>query len=513
VSGGIPQASHNLYSRSPFRLLGVSAEQPPEVLEARLREVVEACREGVLRRPPGDLPWLPEVRQDEESVRQAGKVLSEVRGRLYQRLWWPHARTSVDREALGLARQGDFVKAAELWQQAWKDEPGARATAAHNLAILYHSRSLAAPRGLAAATRDFELARTWWRHVVEGGRLEALLLDGEGDRGGGSGLLEQVDRLVRRDLGEVIRHGRHAAGAAGPLPLFGPGFIGQEDVGVESYDARRARLEVALEEAEEAARQGRREEAEAAVERARELVVLPADARKVEETWRRLALRLVMRGLEKVHRQPLVVSYSGMGTALFGMDRVDPATHSYEARLMFIVGHLPVLPLGRFRVRYGQDGSPEFIGRLPADFATLLHIVLAVAALSFSLWGGAHLNRMRGYHFEHLIRDGGPAALTRLEARELQRSYTARQNRIVRLARASRSLREEQEGLRRLWLPQLERRRQAEQIRVSPGREERLRLLDLEIDRARERLEQIPGELQAVAELRREIEALDRPRR
>ncbi len=516
MSAYIPQLPHSPYSRSAFRVLGVTAEQSLEVLEARAREALAGVAHGQPRRPPDDLPWLPEVRQDDESLRQAWKALERVEDRIRQRLLWPHTRTAVDRQALEAARAGHFEQAAELWQQAWKDEPAARATAAHNLAILYHSRALAAPRGLAAATRDFEQARVWWRHVVEGGRLEALLLDGEGDHRLDAGLLEQVDKDVRRDLRDVLMPGRRAAGASGHLPLFGPGFIGQEDVGVESYEARRARMQVALEEAEEAARRGQREATETAIERARDLVVLPADARTVEEAWRGLAARLVLRGLEPVGRPPLVVSFSGLGTALFGMDRVDPATHSYEARLMFIVGHLPVLPLGRYRVRQRHDGTPEFLGRLPLDFGTLLHGLLVIGALMVCLWGVTHLTRMRGHQLDHLLRPGapaasGPAAMTRQEAAELQRSHPARVARLEELDRLIKSLRAERDKLQHRRLPELEKKRDLEALHHSPGGERRLQDLDVEIDRCRTRLRQIPGEIQAVQEVRREIEALEHP--
>jgi len=516
----IPVISESAYSRSAFRALGLSAEQPPEALEAAAREALALAGRGVSRRPAGDLPWLPEVRQDQATLRRAIQVLSEAEGRLRERLLWPHQRTPVDQEALQAARAGHFEVAAELWQRAWKEEPGWRTTAAHNLAVLYHSRALSAPRGPAAAIRDLEQARVWWRHVVDGGRLEPLFLDGEGQQAQAKDLLARLERSIAREMQDLLSPGRQGASGGNLIPLFGPGWIGQEEVGYESHQARRAGMLIALEEAEEAVRQGNRDAVEVAIQRARDMATLPADARAVEDAWRKMATRLVSRGLTPVSRPPLVISFSGLGTALVGMERVDPASYSYESRLMFIVGHLPVLPLGRYRVRQRADGAPEFLGRLPVDGLTLIHGLLAVGGLMLCLWGATHMTRIHGHRLDHLLASGssalsGPAALSRQEARDLEFSHAARTAKLAELDQVLRNLESERRRLSGEELPRLERSlAQVNSLsRSDASRERQLRELTIRREKARARLEEIPGEMQSVRVLIREIEALENPLR
>ena len=520
MSSRIPTLCESAYSRSAFRVLGLSAEEPPESLEAAAREALAAVSRGVAGRPPGDLPWLPEVRQDQACLRRAIQVLSEVEGRLRERLLWPHQRTPADREALEAARAGRFEVAVELWQRAWKEEPGWRTTAAHNLAVLYHSRALSAPRGPAAAIRDFEHARVWWRHVVDGGRLEPLFLDGEGQQGQARDLLARLERSVSRELQDLLSPGRQGASGGGLIPLFGPGWIGQEDVGYASHQARRAGMLIALEEAEEAVRRGDREAVETAIQAARDQASLPADARAVEDAWRKMATRLVCRGLTPVSRPPLVISFSGLGTALVGMERVDPASYSYETRLMFIVGHLPVLPLGRYRVRQRSDGAPEFLGRLPVDGLTLIHGLLAVGGLMLCLWGASHLTRMHGHRLDHLLASGssalsGPAALSRQEARDLEFSHAARLAKLAELDQVLRNLESERRRLSREELPRLERTlaRAASRPRSDASREREVQGLTIRVEKARARLEEIPEEMESVRVLTRELQALENPLR
>ncbi len=520
MTSRIPPLCESAYSRSAFRVLGLSAEQPPEALEAAAREALAVASRGVARRPAGDLPWLPEVRQDPANLRRAIQVLSEVDGRLRERLLWPHQRTPVDREALQAAQAGRFEIAVELWQSAWKEEPGWRTTAAHNLAVLYHSRALSAPRGPAVAIRDFEQARVWWRHLVDGGRLEPLFLDGEGQQAQARDLLARLERSISRELQDLLSPGRQGASGGGLIPLFGPGWIGQEEVGYESHQARRAGMLIALEEAEEAVRQGNREAVESAIQRARDMASLPADARGVEDAWRKMATRLVSRGLVPVSRPPLVISFSGLGTALVGMERVDPASYSYESRLMFIVGHLPVLPLGRYRVRQRADGAPEFLGRLPVDGLTLIHGLLAVGGVMLCLWGATHLTRMHGHRLDHLLASGssalsGPASLSRQEARDLEFSHAARLVKLAELDQVLRNLDSERRRLSSEELPRLERKlaQVASLSRTDATHQRQIQELRTRIESARTRLEEIPEELESVRRLTREIEALENPLR
>ncbi|MGI5844472.1 MAG: hypothetical protein ACOX9B_09895 [Candidatus Xenobium sp.] len=517
MSSRIPTLSESAYSRSAFRLLGLSAEKPLESLKAAANEALEAASRGVAGRPPGDLPWLPEVRQDEATLKRAIQVLSEAEGRMRERLFWPHQRTPADQEALEAARAGRFEVAVELWQRAWKEEPGWRTTAAHNLAVFYHSRALSAPRGPAAALRDFEQARIWWRHVVAGGRLEPLFLDGERTEEQIMELRGGLEKWISQEFQDLLSPERKGASGGGLIPLFGPGWIGQEYVGYENHQERRAGMLIALEEAEEAVRLGDREAVMAAIHAAEDMAALPADIRAVEEARCRLATRLVCRGLKPVSRPPLVVSFSGMGTALVGMEKVDPASYSYETRLMFIVGHLPVLPLGRYRVRQSSDGSPEFLGRLPVDGLTLTHSLLVVGSLLLCLWGASHLTQIHGYRLAHLLPSGssalsGPAAISRQEARDLESSREARIAKLAELDQTLRELESEQQRLSQEELPELERMLAwaTSHPRADSSQRREVQELKNRIEEVHARLEEIPEEIKSIRVLSREIRALER---
>lgn len=515
----IPVLRESPFSRSALRILGLSGSEPVEALLARARALAGAPPAAPPPRPAGDLPWLPEVRQDAESLGQAAELLERPESRLRERLFWHHCRTDVDRRALEAVWAGRFEEADALWRDSWKDDQGGRTTAAHNLAVLYHSRALAAPRGEAAAARDLDQARRWWRHIVDGGRLAAVLLDGEELELRATGVVEKVEALVSAELKDLLApgrsQGRHAAGS-GHIPLFGGEWGALQATPEEHHQVRQGKMLAALEEAEEACRKGQRDVMEDAIERARDLVVGPGDGRLVEETWRRLATRLVMRGLKPLSDPPVVVAVSGLGTSLVGMERVDPATRSYETRLMFTVAHLPVLPLGRFRVRQKADGSPEFVGRLPMDGWMLIHALVTAGFLFVFLWGAVHLSRMSGHRLQHLVAPGGaavtgPAALSPQEIRELEGSHPARVAKLRELDGVVRGLRAEREALQSTAIPDLRKQRDREILYGdAAGREARVAAVEFKIEQVRLRLKQIPDELRAVQEVRREIRDLDR---
>jgi len=187
---------------------------------------------------------------------------------------------------------------------------------------------------------------------------------------------------------------------------------------------------------------------------------------------------------------------------------------------MFIVGHLPVLPLGRYRVRQRADGAPEFLGRLPVDGLTLIHGLLAVGGLMLCLWGATHMTRIHGHRLDHLLASGssalsGPAALSRQEARDLEFSHAARTAKLAELDQVLRNLESERRRLSGEELPRLERSlAQVNSLsRSDASRERQLRELTIRREEARARLEAIPGEMQSVRVLTREIEALETPLR
>lgn len=516
----IPAVAASMYASSAFRVLGLDASAAPERVVERLR----ALEASPGLRPELDLGWLPEVRPGAETLEKAAGVLARTESRLRERLLWFHRKSDVDALALTAVREGRVEEAEDLWLQAWRDSPGMAPTAAHNLAVLLHSRALSAPRGEAGAKKDLEGARRWWRHVIDGGRLTVPLLDGESDELATLPIVPHVLAGVTAEIQESLSLTSGRAGAArvqaGYLPLVDGEWVLGDDLGmgIQGSPARQGLVLQTLEEAEEAARRGDRPAFEACIDKARDLCRAPAESRRVEETFGRLARRLVMRGLRPVRTPPVVVSSSGLGTTFVGLENVDAATHSYETRLMFTLAHLPVVPLGRYRVSERSDGTYDFLGQLPADGWMLIHGLVTAGFLFVFLWGAAHLSTLPSRSLDRFV-GAGPwgdrpeiARLGGEEMEELKVSAEARMSKIRQLDGLLKKLDDERATLEKDTIPALEHQLKIEaEIGDPAGREARTSALQAQLAVARLRVKAIPKDAEAVRELRQAVASLGAP--
>lgn len=514
----VPAVATSLFATSAFRVLGLDASAPPERIVERLK-LLEAAPEP--HRPELDLAWLPDVVPDADTLARAAAALNRTESRLRERMLWFHRKSDVDALALTAVREGRVEEAEDLWLQAWRDSPGMAPTAAHNLAILSHSRALSAPRGEAGAKKDLENARRWWRHMIDGGRLTVPLLDGEADDLASLAVVPHALAAVTAEIQESLSLSSGRAGAArvqaGYLPLVDGEWVLGDDLGmgITNAPARQGLVLQALEEAEEAARRGDRDTFEAMIDKARDLCRAPAEGRRVEEVYGRLSRRLVMRGLRPVRTPPVVVSSSGLGTTLVGLENVDQATHSYEARLMFTLAHLPVVPLGRFRVSEREDGSYDFLGQLPPDGWMLIHGLVTAGFLFVFLWGAAHLSNLPSRSLERFV-GAGPwgnrpeiARLGGEEMEELKVNAVARMEKIRELDETLRKLREEIATLQTVTIPGIEgEMKELEAFGDPAGKEMRKKGLEIDLSNAKLRLKAIPKDIEAVQELRQAISSV-----
>jgi hypothetical protein len=139
------EATPNLYSLNPFRVLGLPVEATPRAINNRERElmILESMGfppEEMARLFTGFLPCNPPP--DEEAVREALYKLSEPDLRMVEEFFWfwPQQADREDQDAAFSAmKNGDYQQAINIWnRQAGNGD----VIAVHNLAVLYHALAL-----------------------------------------------------------------------------------------------------------------------------------------------------------------------------------------------------------------------------------------------------------------------------------------------------------------------------------------------------------------------------------
>lgn len=118
-------------------------------------------------------------------------------------------------------------------------------------------------------------------------------------------------------------------------------------------------------------------------------------------------------GLVTLAQTPSVSTVDGIGTALYGRSNYDQGTNSYLATRYFVLFEVPLIPLGRYRVRDEADiprsflpqriprkdrpSAYQFLGRVPLRRGDKLHIAVAaavvVAAIIIAIVSFAHPGR------------------------------------------------------------------------------------------------------------------------
>lgn len=139
------EATPNLYSLNPFRVLGLPVEATPRAINNRERELMilesmDFPPEEMARQFAGILPCDPPP--DEEAVREALYKLSEPDLRMVEEFFWfwPQQADRDDQDAAFSAmRNGDYQQAITIWnRQAGNGD----VIAVHNLAVFYHALAL-----------------------------------------------------------------------------------------------------------------------------------------------------------------------------------------------------------------------------------------------------------------------------------------------------------------------------------------------------------------------------------
>jgi hypothetical protein len=249
----IELAKADLYSRNPFRVLGVGVDASRQDIERVQRRRAMQAELGMAggSGQAGVFPVAPDQEADRAALEALGRPIDRF---LYELFWfWP---SGDEGEALRALERGDFDAAAALWQDAIGNDS---VVARHNLAVLHQARALGAaavPRKPGDEDRALQLwgvligERSFWRAVDE--RAEAI-----SDRRVSSDLVEQVRATLptailvvhaERAL-RLARSGDRDAARAQVAILRGAGFdAGDEEAALQHTLAPlRAQLTGAIE--------------------------------------------------------------------------------------------------------------------------------------------------------------------------------------------------------------------------------------------------------------------------
>lgn len=125
-------------------------------------------------------------------------------------------------------------------------------------------------------------------------------------------------------------------------------------------------------------------------ESAKEFIIGPLVKERLEKNLNvfchNIDQKKLWEGLEPITVTPFLGTIFGIGTKLYGTSNVDPYSMSYEATRYFVIFFIPVIPLGRYRVRYIGDNKIEFLGRIPFRTRDNFHLSIGTIFILFSLF-------------------------------------------------------------------------------------------------------------------------------
>lgn len=520
------EEQESVYARSVFRCTGVSASIPSREL-AELFERWQGMAWQSLSMEElsdiieGDLPWLVDLRPDAQDLANAQKVCSDQFARMRERAFWYHTTSDVDKKAVAAMREGRLDEALELWTAAWKDSPEYRASAAHNLAVLYHSRALANPRGSVVQKRDVKEAARWWAHIIDGGRLRTVVSEGEDLSGCNDDELFTFTNNLSAEITTMLSYMRYRVsiddeqGASSMIVPLANGSEEYHGPKVKSHASRLAAVNIALERAVDCARLNDRQGAEAAIDAAKSEAAGQTDFDMIEKTWERLALNLITRGSSPVKQQPFLSPIPSFGTSLVGFGQVDPATRSFEASLVFRIAFLSVLSFGRYRVRQNSEGRWEFLGKLGADWRVWLLNAVFVWAAVLCILVAAQMSSMtflpseieqKGYL------QAGEVMLSNSDLGEYRKSRVKRFERIDEFRKRIVALQNERSNISNNTIPECEEAILGAAVLEEKLREERITEYQEKIKEAKARLTEIAKEISTVREMIECLEAMEESR-
>lgn len=460
-----------LYNESAFRIIGLPGSATVEEINERLtalkaldKDTLEKHYYEIFR---NDIPWLEETLPSIEDIQKACDKLSNAENRYKERAFWYHCRTDEDKEAVELLCQGKIEDAIEVWMTAWEKSSAINASSAHNLAVLYHTRAMAAPRGDVRASEDVTVAARWWGRIVDNGRLVEIIADGED---------ENTDKYVLENAGTKISkiiQGTLASKSLSiaveephgmrmyPTPII---YDDYEYAGIYVPYNARADIHVALERATDYVRANNRRRAEHEIERAIEACEDKSDEEVIRNGWHRLALRLITRNLKPVHKEPPVFFVSGLGIKLTSQKEIDPATSSFECYRQFCVFYLPIMTLGKYRVRENRDGSLDFLGQMPQGVRAIIVLQFTLFILALLFFGSMHFGTLNLRGPSDLVKIGGGGDLrigskvySVKDRKEMQRSSVDRKSALSFLEREIPRLESEKNHLIEHEIPKYEK--------------------------------------------------------
>ncbi|MGM9999134.1 MAG: hypothetical protein ACI38Q_07055 [Candidatus Bruticola sp.] len=438
------------YDNLAFRRLGLSASASWEEIEeqlASLRRLIEevgngqkseqrkisltkdkaepeedwlgtclSCRAGeeLLERVGAtNFPWLEAVQLDQAGADAIEEELKNDSVRLMNRVFWYHCQGKEDEQAIKFIHEGQAEKAIKLWIEVGTSASAAaavKASALHNLAILYHTRAYAAPRGKECAQQDLKEAARWWNRVLEGKFLPFILSDGESfeayilnggaddeDPGPAQGkVLDQARDLIPkiyRYIPQLLSFercqlsGQYDDGAR-QVNLAKDNVALPVEMDVRDYQETKARISVALSEADYCTAHCQFQQASRLIEEARsevntdEIALLNSSIFHIEN-------RRVVRGLLPVTDVPKLSSRVAFGFNFGRLRNFDEKTRSFSARLAWTFFFIPLWYIARYRVRQEVSGRWIFMGRYAHDslisvynfMACILLIVVLITVL------------------------------------------------------------------------------------------------------------------------------------
>ncbi|MGM9991908.1 MAG: hypothetical protein ACI376_03535 [Candidatus Bruticola sp.] len=406
--------NHNKGGQKKISLAKDATESEEDWLEACLN--CPAGEELLDRAGATNLPWLEMVSISRSGADEIEEQLKNDSVRLMNRLFWYHCQGKEDEQAIKFIHEGQTEQAVKLWIEVGTSASATasvKASALHNLAILYHTRAYAAPRGKECAQQDLKEAARWWNRVLENKYLPFILSDGEAFQsyvlnGGAdeedsqtySQILEQARELIPkiyRYIPQLLSFercrlsGQYEEGAK-QINFAKDNVALPVEMDLRDYQATKARISVALSEADYFTAHGQFQQASRLIEEARsevntdEIALLNTSILHVEN-------RRVVRGLMPVTEVPKLSSRVAFGFNLGRLRNFDEKTRSFSARLAWTFFFIPLWYIARYRVRQEVSGRWVFMGRYVHDplisiynfIACILLIVVLVTILLLGL--------------------------------------------------------------------------------------------------------------------------------
>lgn len=416
------------YLNEPFRVLGLDASADAETIKKAASELRELsagafpadggdgpeCRKAAFelsgRLLEADLPWLEPLMPSPEQIDAAADtLLSDPAARLYSRMFWYSLISETDKAAFKHICADDFSGAVKIWKGA--DEASSslmrdKMSAVHNLAVCYTVRSVAAPWGRRAALEDLNEAVRWWNRCFMSNVVLQQISAGEkvffNERELMQSLAGKVDgrddseialkaaafeiaRTFRSRITEILEAQSLSLGESlgnRPVPLAEDGTPDIGPVSLLRGESDLTRLNMSIEQAEYLSAHYMYDEAVSVMDSASAYIGNNEDRMEFDAAREDLAMSRALRGLMPVKGGIVINSRMGFGTSLGRFRQFDEATRSFVALVSWNIAGIPIWYFCRSRVRLGDNGRWEFLGRYVYDsFVSIYNFFVVTIAV------------------------------------------------------------------------------------------------------------------------------------